>query len=361
MKLPPCHSRRELEPCGRVFFCAHPLVHAPQQRVTPEMCKACRRRQDPPPETFRDPEADRVQRGPCFHLGEQTGLRDCKSCRGKVQLKVFACQHPLHCETTSQECQSCIDHEPRLGAGAVKKWAVGVTTAPREQPTLERTVRSLAAAGWKLPRIFAEPGVELPDVCEHLPLTRRDAPLGGWPNWLLALGELVLREPQADAYFLVQDDVVFSRNVRAYFEQVLWPAEKVGMLSAYCPAVYIRRTCGFHPVETGWSLISALTCVFPNAAARSLLGHARTLNHRRIGPHGGVKSIDSVIGQWAKDCGLPVFFHTPSLAQHTGDTSTVWPKATNEGLRRASDFVGEDFDMLQFAAERPVSLSGGGR
>lgn len=349
MKLPQCHSRRELEPGGQAFFCAHPLVYAPQQTVTAEMCKACVRWQEPPPEKFRDPEATGKERGPCFFLGDQTGLRDCKSCGGKVQLKVFACRHPLHQETTLQQCRGCLDHEPQLRAGGIKKWAVGITTAPREQPTLERTVRSLASAGWKLPRIFAEPGVELPDICEHLPLTRRDAALGGWPNWLLALGELVLREPHADAYFLVQDDVEFCRNIRTYLEQTLWPAERTGMVSVYCPAVYVRRTRGFHSVETGWSLVSALTCIFPNAAARSLLGHARVLNHRRAGPYGGVKSIDSVIGQWAKDCGLPAYFHTPSLVQHTGDTSTVWPQATNEGLRHAADFVGAEFDAAQLA------------
>jgi hypothetical protein len=279
------------------------------------------------------------------------GLRECETCRGKVQLKIFACGHPLHSEATPAKCQACADHEPRLPAGAVKRWAVGVTTAPREHPTLERTIRSLAAAGWKLPRIFAEPGVELPDNCEHLPLTRRDAPLGGWPNWLLALSELVLREPHADAYFMVQDDVVFCRHVRTYLERILWPAEKLGLVSVYCPAVYVRRTRGFHSVEAGWNLISALTCVFPSAAARSLLGHARALNHRRLGPYGGVKSIDAVVGRWAKDCEFPAFFHTPSLAQHTGDTSTVWPKATNEGQRHAKDFVGEDFDARRLAPE----------
>ena len=351
MKLPACHSRRELEPGGKVFFCAHPNVHALQQKVTAEICKACTRWRDPPPKTFRDPDTSEPQRGPCFYLGDQTGLRACDTCRGKVQLKVFACEHPLHHETTRDECQKCVDHEPRLATGAVKTWAVGITTAPRERPTLERTVRSLASAGWKLPRIFAEPGVELPDNCEHLPLTRRDAPLGGWPNWLLALGELVLREPQADAYFLVQDDVAFCRNIRAYLERTLWPSGKVGLVSVYCPAVYVRRVRGLHCVDAGWSLISALTCVFPNAAARSLLGHARVLSHRRSGPYGGVKSIDAVIGRWAKDCGLPAYFHTPSLAQHTGDTSTVWPTATNEGQRHASDFVGEDFDAAHFALE----------
>uniref|UniRef100_UPI0030D975F6 hypothetical protein n=1 Tax=uncultured Rubinisphaera sp. TaxID=1678686 RepID=UPI0030D975F6 len=44
----------------------------------------------------------------------------------------------------------------------VTKWSVGVTTAPREQPTLERSLISLAEVGFETPRLFAEPGTEIP-------------------------------------------------------------------------------------------------------------------------------------------------------------------------------------------------------
>jgi hypothetical protein len=52
-------------------------------------------------------------RGPCSYLGEQIGLRDCPPCGGRTQLKVFACSHPAHTETTWDECQRCPDHEPK--------------------------------------------------------------------------------------------------------------------------------------------------------------------------------------------------------------------------------------------------------
>jgi hypothetical protein len=44
-------------------------------------------------------------------LGEQIGTRDCPSCRGKVRLKVFACSHPAHGETTLPDCDLCEDFQ----------------------------------------------------------------------------------------------------------------------------------------------------------------------------------------------------------------------------------------------------------
>jgi len=48
----------------------------------------------------------------CRHLGANIGERECKRCRGNVRLKLFACGHPLHQETTIQECRHCSDYRP---------------------------------------------------------------------------------------------------------------------------------------------------------------------------------------------------------------------------------------------------------
>lgn len=32
--------------------------------------------------------------GPCVYLGKQVGTEECKTCRGKVTLKLFDCSHP---------------------------------------------------------------------------------------------------------------------------------------------------------------------------------------------------------------------------------------------------------------------------
>lgn len=49
-----------------------------------------------------------TKNGKCDHLGDQIGERDCKSCGDRtVKLKVYACSHPEHAETTIPECNKC--------------------------------------------------------------------------------------------------------------------------------------------------------------------------------------------------------------------------------------------------------------
>jgi hypothetical protein len=85
-------------------------MHIQDQRVSVEVCLICTLRNEPPPESFR-PFPPPPPRGTCRYLGDQTGLRDCPTCLGNVRLKVFACKHPAHEETTIQECLVCPDHE----------------------------------------------------------------------------------------------------------------------------------------------------------------------------------------------------------------------------------------------------------
>ena len=153
------------------------------------------------------------------------------------------------------------------------------------------------------------------------------------------------RDPRADAYLMVEDDTVFSRNVRAFLEADLWPGGRVGLVSVYCPAPYARTESGWAEVPSNGGLVGALAYVFPNAAARLLLSDPDVINHRRRGLRGGQVDTDGAVGRWAARAGLPVFYHSPSLAQHIGDVSTVWPGARNSGKRRSANFAGEECDL----------------
>lgn len=222
----------------------------------------------------------------------------------------------------------------------VRDWAIGVTTAPRKTPTLEHALTSLAAAGWDRPRLFAEPGTEIPSEFADLPITRRDEVLGAFPNWYLGLAELVMRAPRAAAYFMCQDDVLFSQGLRSYLEDSLWPGPDTGVVSIYCPSHYgLDQPPGFHAENRGWHSWGALAYIFPPGAARAILSDKRVLEHRLQGPGGGARNIDSVVGRWCRDVGKEYFVHVPSLAQHIGETSTIWGGTRNASRRRADRFL----------------------
>ncbi len=225
-------------------------------------------------------------------------------------------------------------------------WSVGITTAPRQRATLPETIKSLALAGWDRPRLFCEPDVTIPPQFRQLPASVRDERLGAFPNWFLALSELLMRYPQADAFLLCQDDVSFCRGIRTYLERVLWPADAIGVVSLFCPSYYGRgKPYGFHREDRGWDTCGAQAYVFPRVSAEVFLTTPQVLAHRRQGPRGGEVNIDSVVGAWCRKVALPYFVHVPSLAQHVGSSSTLYPGAGTFGNRRAADFQGVEWDI----------------
>lgn len=285
MELPTCHWRAAVLDCQEPFRCIHPRIRAPDQFVTGEVCRSCSLCE--PGDSPAAMPADSVSREPAI--------------------------------------------KPH-----VQSWAVGVTTAPRREPTLAHCLQSLAEAGWKEFRLFAEPGVEIP---ADLPASRRDERLGAFPNWYLGLTELVLREPLADAYLMCQDDVLLAANLRAYLERTLWPCERVGVVSVYRPSHYEKNGHGFQIEDRGWETWGALAYVFPNPSARALLCDPLVVNHRHHGPAKGMHNIDSVVGSWCLRSKLPYFVHVPSLAQHIGHASTIWQSAQASGPRCAAEFL----------------------
>ena len=224
----------------------------------------------------------------------------------------------------------------------VRTWSVGVTTAPRRKPTLAVTLASLARAGWDRPRLFAEPGAEVPAAFSGLPVSRRDETLGAFPNWLLGLAELVLRDPAADAYLMAQDDVLFSAGLRGYLERTLWPDARCGVVSVHCPShLSAGLGLGYHALDLGWDAWGAQGYVFSNPSARALLADPLPVLHRRHGPREGLRNVDSLVGLWCRLRGRAYCVHVPSLAQHVGEASTLWPGATTFGRRRAGDFAAD--------------------
>lgn len=230
----------------------------------------------------------------------------------------------------------------------IRRWAVGITTAPRPQPALEACLASLRRAGWETPHLFMDGAVRVPAAFDSLPGTLRSPAVGAWPNHYLALLELTLRQPDADAYLLAQDDAIFydREDLRAYLESALWPAGRWPIVSLYCPAPYTARRPGWSRLGRAW-VWGATALVFPGPVARHYLSDRTICEHRWQSPSGGLTQIDALLGWWAKKQRIPFWLPTPSLVQHIGAASTLWPDSRATGPRAASWFAGDAEDRRQ--------------
>lgn len=191
--------------------------------------------------------------------------------------------------------------------------------------TLGRTLDSLKAAGFDPPLVY-----------------RDENQSGQFKAWLAAVDLLLLTSPQADAYFLVEDDVVFCKGLRVWLVKNLWPDDpaKIALCSPYSPEAYQIPVRGWHREVRGLYLCSGQSWVVPPATLRRINTELHGLIHSPDKLRGG----DYIIGQWALDRGLGVWFHSPSLGQHIGIGNGLCGGDVDSPLRKATDFVGEDFD-----------------
>ena len=262
-------------------------------------------------------------------------------------------------------------------SGNVKKWTVGVITAPREQGYyLDRTLASLNKAGWSDINVFAEPGSSIPEGFGGHVIRRRKK-YGDWTNWATALYELFLSEPDTDYYFMLEDDALLCSGARAYLDYALPTLGPMASMSLYTPSKYHRpsRNRVFHNECRGKRTWSTVTVVMPHSSVLSFFSDPDVQRHRFFdifevkegywnnkASYGmGRTSVtdcvgntikDAVIGQWAEKNKLPVYYHTPALAEHIGNFSTLTEDdATPENGRMSKDFVGEDFDVSVWVGE----------
>jgi hypothetical protein len=189
--------------------------------------------------------------------------------------------------------------------------------------------------------LFMDAAVRVPERFGHLPGTLRSPAAGAWPNHYLSLFELTLRQPDADAYLILQDDALIydGENVRAYLEETLWPGGQLPVVSLYCPEPYTAKRYGWHRYRKSW-VWGALALVFPRATVQAYLRDRGVCQHRWRSGAGGLSQIDVVIGWWARRRRIPFWFPTPSLVQHIGETSTLWADSPATGPRAASLFAG---------------------
>jgi hypothetical protein len=189
--------------------------------------------------------------------------------------------------------------------------------------------------------LFVDSSVTIADRFSDLPFTFHEAQLGAWPSYYLAMAELLMRNPEADAFMLVQDDVLFYDrvNLREHLERILWPADPIAAVSLFCSKAYTQPQAGWHAFPGEW-VWGALAFIFSGDAVKRFLTDPLVLEHRSS-PVEGLVHIDMAIGRWAHRNQLPIYYPTPSLVQHIGHESSLWPQARAVGYRRADRFAGE--------------------
>lgn len=216
------------------------------------------------------------------------------------------------------------------------KIATGVITAPgRVFPTVDKTVDSLENAGFDDISVYVD-----------------EEQSGCWVNWINALTDLVGKD--AEAIMICEDDVAFSPGLRGYLEASLWPErpEKIALCSPFCPELY-RVGTGWHLENRGWNLCMAQCWILPKSTAErvhdrfkdvpaevkkipkitpdNIASYGRAVQERLL--------TDSRIGKWAREESLNVWYHTPSLAQHTAiNNSLIGNDFGMDTLREANDF-----------------------
>jgi GR25 family glycosyltransferase involved in LPS biosynthesis len=261
------------------------------------------------------------------------------------------------------------------------KWTIGLITAPRTNDFnyLEETLNSFSKTGFELPVIFAEPNSIIPSFFKGDVIYRRKK-FGDWTNWATGLYELLLSEPDSDYFLMLEDDVIFCSGIKDYLEHSIHKLEPFAYISLYTSSKYFikDRPRMFHNECKGKNTWSTVAIIMSRSNVLELFSDLDVQKHRFFDifhvqqGYWGEKSSygkgrtsitdcvgntikDAVLGQWAEKMNLPVYFHSPSLAEHIGRISTLTDDdSTPENGRMSMDFVGENFDASQWVGKKLI-------
>lgn len=248
------------------------------------------------------------------------------------------------------------------------KWTVGMITCPRKDghSYIDQSLESLTKAGFSV-TVFAEPGSFVPEGANVI---QRKKQYGDWTNWITGFYELLVSEYDSDYFMMVEDDAIICKDSKRYLEYAIPQLGEFASLSLYTPSIYHKKNFrGFHNQLEGHRTWSTVTVVMTRQKAIDFFSDPHVQKHRfedifgfengywqcpNTDPKNSIK--DAVIGQWANKKGLAIYFHTPSLAEHIGDFSTLTDQeSTVANGRRSLDFIGIEADLESWTKE-PIAV-----
>jgi glycosyltransferase involved in cell wall biosynthesis len=204
-------------------------------------------------------------------------------------------------------------------ARSTDRLKVGVLTAPRAQPLLGETLRSLHGAGFERLSIFAEPGTPLPPEARSHDVETHDLRLGNFTNFYNALASLYRKAPEAEGVILFQDDIEVAAGLKAWCDAELFPHEH-GLVSLFTPRVHIDVRPGWRVLSPGYfRIFGGQALAFRRDVLEQFLTDPQVLREIRAGRDGD----DAIVSGWATRRSLGIAFHTPSLVQHVGRVSSM--------------------------------------
>ncbi|MBT8339258.1 MAG: hypothetical protein HKP58_03855 [Desulfatitalea sp.] len=217
--------------------------------------------------------------------------------------------------------------------GPAWQWAVGMLSCerPEGKSMVGTAIDSMANAGFDVVHVFYDTGYRL----------------GALANYLRTLKFLLRFYPAANAYIVAEDDIVCCKDLRSYLEKSLWP-EDAAYCSCFTPVEYRAENNGWNVICQGVDTYMAQFYVFPRSSAvRFLLDlEALPLDFDQY-----KNSADCVLGFWAEQSGLRVYYHTPSLVEHIGVEAGSSAVGNDHHYfpRVSADFIGTSSSCLSLS------------
>jgi len=243
----------------------------------------------------------------------------------------------------------------------------GMICSPRRSPkSLSAAYASLLSNGWN-PILKCEPGTILPPGDQIYDVINNTERQGNFWNWLnlaqflvnKAVSEMIHGTPY-DGILICEDDALHTVGIRDFVQSRLWPDDRCGALSLYCPNVtYYRRPkpCLYRSDRPNH--VGALSLLFRVECLREILGDWDSIKNwggshdqkRRSLPPEEIKAVDAWIGETMLKHGWHIWMCSRSLVQHyhppdAKDNSTLNHGAATRA-RTAYQWIGPHADPFK--------------
>src|SRR5262249_4802449 len=108
-------------------------------------------------------------------------------------------------------------------------------------------------------------------------------------------------------------------GLRRWCDREFWPGDH-GIVSLYTSRAFCDDRPGWQTLNLGrYRTFGALALVFRGPTLRDFLADADVRRHVDDGAPGA----DAVVGEWALQRGVGIAYHSPSLVQHEGRTTSL--------------------------------------